>query len=210
MRKFRQISGSILRFPDNGGSDYTEIERDGTIAFRGGASAWDDIQFQISSGRVSAANFPDWATFTTNTSEYAFDVNDFIDLGAVEMLHWWKEGTVIHPHLHLTLRAANSSGANRFAKFSVVLAYAKADTVWTQATIGGELTIPTGTAELTNMKLTLDTIDFAGLTINTQVKARITRVAATGGTEYADHIFITQLGIHAEKDTVGSRNVTTK
>lgn len=188
----------------------TEVEASGSIKYNGTAQFWDDIQFRISSGRVSAANFPDWVTFTPNTSEYAFDVNDYIDLGAEEIPHWCKEEVTGHPHLHITTKGANSSGANRFAKFSVVLSYAKTDTVWTETTVGGELTIPDGTSALFATKLSLDTCDFGGIAINTQIKARVKRIAATGGTEYADHIFITQLGVHAEKDRPGSREITTK
>ena len=35
-------------------------------------------------------------------------------------------------------------------------------------------------------------------------------IAATSGTEYADSIFITQVGVHIEEDALGSRTEGTK
>jgi len=194
---------------DNAGNN-TEIESDGTLKFNGDATVWDDIQFQISTGKVPAANFPTWEAFTTNTSEYSFTVDDHIALGANEMAHWWKEGTAAHVHMHVANKTANTSGADRFAKFTVYFAYAGIDTVWTETSVTAELTIPDTTAALNHFKLDLGSVDMTGLTIGTQVKIAVKRIAATGGTEYADNTFITQIGIHAEADTVGSRQITTK
>jgi len=39
---------------------------------------------------------------------------------------------------------------------------------------------------------------------------RVKRIAATGGTEYAGSIFLTQAGVHLEADTVGSRTELVK
>ena len=174
-------------------------------------SVWDDIQFSISSGRVAAANYPDWdSTFTTNTGEYKFDVNDYIDLGSQEMAHWWKEGTVVYPHIHTALDGANSSGGSYYAKFTVYFAYADEGTVWTETTDTIEIEIPDGTADLTHLFGSGTGFDLTGCTIGTQIKVRLKRIAATSGDEYPNHIFVTQCGIHAEKNTLGSRQVGTK
>lgn len=173
-------------------------------------SVWEDIQFAVSTGKVPAANYPDYDTFTTNTKEYKFDVDDYIDLAANECPHWWKEGTTVYPHLHTTLNGANSTGSNRYVKFTLYIAYAKDNAVWTETTSTVEITIPTGTADMTNLFGTGTSVSLAGQTIGTQIKVRVKRIAATAGTEYANHIFVTQCGIHAEKDTMGSRQVGTK
>jgi hypothetical protein len=95
-------------------------------------SVWNDIQFNISSGRTAASNFPDWEPFTANTSEYQFDVDDYIDLGAQEMMHDWKEGTSIYPHIHVATDSANSTGSSRYAKFTIYIAYADENNVFTE------------------------------------------------------------------------------
>lgn len=197
------------RFPLTG-DHYSQFESDGTLKFNGDATVWDDIQFAISSGKVPAANFPDLDTFTTNTKEYNFDVGDYIDIQAAEINHWWKEGTVVVPHLHITLGVSNASGSNRYAKYTVYIAYADTEAVWVETSFTAELTIPTGSSAMLNTKLSLGNWDLVGKHIGAQMKARVQRIAATGGTEYPNHTFITQLGIHAEKDTEGSRGTTTK
>lgn len=171
---------------------------------------WDDIQFPTSGAKVPAANFPTWEAFTPNTSEYSFAVNDYLDLSANEMAHWWKEGTDVRIHLHSTTKAANVSGSNQYAKYTVWVSYADVDAVWTETSVTAELTIPTATAALTHKLLSVGVISLPGLKIGTQVKIRVKRIAATGGTEYPGNIFVTQIGVHAEKDTMGSRTVGTK
>ncbi len=46
--------------------------------------------------------------------------------------------------------------------------------------------------------------------LESEIKMRVSRIEATGGTEYAGNIFLTQAGIHFEHDTIGSRAETTK
>jgi hypothetical protein len=170
----------------------------------------DDIQFQVSSGRVPAANNPSFDAFTTNTKEFNFAVDDFLYLDANEMDHWWQQGTPVNVHVHVTNETANSTGSDRYAKFTVYFAYAGDGDVWTETSVSGEWTIPTGTSAKTQKYLVLGSVDLSGKLIGTQIKATVKRIAATGGTEKADGIFITQVGVHALKDTMGSRQEITK
>ena len=83
--------------------------------------------------------------------------------------------------------------------------------VWAEPAVNtGEYTIANGTAALTHYFLDLGDITLTNNLIGTQIKIRIKRIAATGGTEYADSVFITQVGIHFEQNTLGSRQETTK
>lgn len=191
-------------------TDNTTFETDGTLKFNGDATIWEDMQFQISSGKVGVANNPTWEAFTANTSAYSFDVDDYIDLGANEPSHGWKEGSAGSVHIHMANKTAQSAGADRFAKFTVYLAFADINEAWTETSVTAEWTIPDGTVALNHRKLYMGDLALTNNLIGTQIKARVKRIAATGGTEYADNVFITQIGIHFEQDTVGSREVTTK
>lgn len=191
-------------------ADNTTFETDGTLVFNGEATVWDDMQFDISSGKVGAVNNPTWEAFTTNTSAYSFAVNDYIDLGANEPPHGWKEGTTGSVHIHIANKTAQSTGADRYAKFTVYLSYADVNEIWTETSLTAELTIPTGTAALKHWLLPMGDLVLTDNLIGTQIKARVKRIAATGGTEYASSMFVTQVGIHFELDTVGSREVSTK
>ena len=181
-------------------------------------AVYEDVQFPVSSAKVPAANYPAWETFTTNTNEYSFAVNDYIDTPASEVPHQWVEGTAGDVHLHITLKGAQNTGSNKYAKFSIQFAlsdHTQAGTkVWTEPTaLTAELTIPTGTAALTGMYLDIGDLTLTGYKIGTQIKARIKRIASTGGggtNEYSGSIFITQLGVHMQRNTLGSRQETVK
>ena len=173
-------------------------------------TVWDDIQFTISGAKVPAANYPTWETFTTNTNEYSFAVNDYLDCGANEPSHGWKEGTSGSVHLHLAIKTLQNSGANRYAKFTVYVTSATVGGVFTETSVTAEYTIPNNTAALTHYLLSLGTVTFTNYLIGSQMKIRIKRIAATGGTEYASNVFVTQGGIHVEQDTIGSRQIAVK
>jgi hypothetical protein len=172
-------------------------------------SVYDDLQFQVSNAKVTPNNLlPSWEAFTTNTSEYAFSVNEEVDTQANEIPHWWKEGTAGHAHIHITTKGVPAQ--EQKARFTVTFAYADINEVWVESAKTAELTIPISTVTLTNFYLDLGDLTFTNYLVGAQVKCRIKRVAKTaGGTEYAGDIFITQVGIHLEKSRLGSRNETT-
>lgn len=193
-----------------GSSGRTKFEADGTLVFEDDATVWNDLQFSISAGKVPPANAPTWAALTTNTGEWGFDVDELMDLESNEVPHGWSEGTAGHFHLHLSIPSGNSSGSSQYVKVTCFIAYVNASGVWTETSLTAEKEIPDGSSALQNFKLGLGDVDFSGLTIGTQVKCRIKRIAATTGTEYPSDVFFHQVGAHLENDTAGSRTETTK
>jgi len=173
-------------------------------------SVYDDLQFQVSYAKVNPANTaPSWETFTATTSEYAFSIDDEADTAANELPHWWKEGTTGNAHLHITTKGVPAE--EQKAQFTVTFAYADTNEVWVEQALTAEKVIPISTTALTNLYLDLGDLTFTNYLVGAQVKCRIKRVAKTaGGTEYAGDIFITQVGIHLSKDTLGSRQETVK
>ena len=168
-------------------------------------TVWEDLQFSVSGAKVPAANAPTWEALTANHKAYSFDVNDYKDQEENELPHWWKEGTDGKVHIHTATKTANATGNDRFAKYTVYIAYENASNIWVEVSLTAELTIPDGTSAKQGFKLSMGTITLTGLNLGTQIGCRIERIAATGGTEYADNMFITQVGIHLEVDTMGSR-----
>ena len=189
-------------------TNHTKIDTAGHMTFNGTATVWNDLQFQVSSAKVPASNFPNWEAFTTNTYEYAFDVDEYAYLMANELHHGWKEGTAANVHLHITNKTAQETApngdTNQYAKFTVYIAYADTDEAWQETSLTAELTIPTGTSALTNFYLDMGDLTLTNYLLGAQIKCTVKRIAATGGTEYADSTFITQVGIHLEEDAVGS------
>lgn len=188
-----------------------KIATNGELTLEGTATVWDDMQFPIGAGKVPAVNAPTWEALTTNTSEYSFAVNDYIDVQAAEPRHAWKEGSTADVHLHIAIKTAQNTGANRYAKFTVYMAIADANGTWSEiGPFTAEKTIPTGTAALTHYLMDMGDATLTGYHIGMQLKARIKRIAATGGTEYADNVFVTQVGMHHELDALGSKSEYTK
>jgi hypothetical protein len=168
---------------------------------------WEDIQFHMSTGLAIGGSTPTWAPLTTNVYAYKFGVNDGIEAEFQELNHKWKEGGTGHFHLHLVIDVAQSTGSDRFAKFNAYVAFANAGTgVYGETTLTAELTIPTGSAAKQEFYLDMGDIAFTSRTIGTQVGVTVERIAATGGTEYADDVFVTQCGAHIEQIRIGSRS----
>ena len=210
----REVQESSLTLDDSGNlsknTDDLDLDCGANKTLRLVQEVWEDLQFSVSGAKVPAANAPTWEALTVNHKAYSFDVNDYKDQEANELPHWWKEGTDGKVHIHTTTKIANATGNDRFAKYTVYIAHMNASNVWVEASLTAELTIPNGTVAKQGFKLLMGTLTLTGLTLGTQIGCRIERITATGGTEYADNMFITQVGIHLEKDTMGSRQEVIK
>jgi hypothetical protein len=174
-------------------------------------SVWEDIQFPIEAGKVPAANYPTYEAFTSaNIESFAFSVDDKIQLSSNEPPHGWVEGTLGYAHVHFAIKTEQATGENRFVKFELIFAYSDYNGTWVeQSAITQEETIPTATAALKSFLTSFtSTVTLTGLHVGSQIKCRVRRIAATGGTEYADDVYITQVGVHVEKTRIGSRTVS--
>jgi hypothetical protein len=172
--------------------------------------AYEDIQFPTEPGKVPAANYPTYENFTSaNIEAYAFSVNDKLQLSANEPPHGWDEGTLGYAHVHFCLKTAQTSGANQYVKTELIFAYADYNGVWVeQAAITQEETIPTASAQWKSFLTSFaSTVTLTGLHVGSQIKCRVRRIAATGGTEYADDVYISQVGVHVAKVRIGSRTL---
>lgn len=186
------------------------VDEDYGIKLYGDSTVYNDLQFTISSGKVPAANYPTWETFTTNTNEFSFAVNDYIDMDANEVPHSWLLESSGDVHLHVTTKAANSTGGNVYAKFTVYVSSCYTGSTWTETSFTQELTIPNGTSALQLFYLDMGNLTLTSYTLETEIKVRVKRIAATSGTEYPGNIFITQAGIHLQDDSMGSRDENSK
>ena len=193
-------------------SNSTEFESDGTVKFNGGATVYNDIIAPVASGRVSAVNQPTWTAFTTNTSAYTFAINDYIDLGTVEIPHSYKNGSPIEIHIH---GASNGNDTtDRTIAFQIFYTYAifpssGSATFTTESSVTSSYTISANSGDKKAFYISVGTITDANMTFGTQFKMRIKRVS-TAGTPPTNNPFLGQVGIHYESDTIGSRTINTK
>jgi len=194
------------------GANYTAIEPDGTMIYRGTATVWDDVNTGVAAAKLPAANYPAWAAFTTNTNAYTFALNDYVDMSTIEIPHSYKEGTNLEVHLHIATNGTNNA-TERKVKYIVYYTWCVPDNganqFITESSIQAELTIPANQADKSGYYISIGTITGTNIKIGTQLKTRLKRIASTG-TEPASDPFVGQLGVHFEKDTEGSRLVTSK
>jgi len=205
-----RVSNGVTKI--GGADNYLEIESDGTIKEVGTGTTFEDLNFAIAAAKTPPANTPTWATFTANTNAYTFAINDYADMGTVEIPHRYKEGTDLEVHLHIATNGANNATARK-VKYVVYYTYGVPDNGLNQfiseASLTAELTIPANQADKSAFYLSMGTITGTNLKIGTQLKMRIKRIAGTG-TEPINDPFLGQVGVHFESDTQGSRSINAK
>ena len=175
---------------------------------------FDDVNASISSGKVGASNSPSWSSFIGNLYEYTFAVNDYIDLGAVELPHSYKEGSNFEIHVHSATNGLDVT--DRGIKWEIEYAIqndnysAGIGTAWSAATVvSAETTIPANTPNRSGVYTSVATITGTGIKMGAHIKMRLRRIASTG-TAPTNNPFAIQVGIHYELDTLGSRTTTAK
>lgn len=197
-----------------GPTDYSEFEADGTLKMNGEATVWDDLVLPLDFAKVPAANAPNWESFVGNLKKFAYQVNDFQEF-TTELLHGYKTGSTLEFHIHGALNATLAAG-DETVKFEIEYSIADMDAVDSlgdvfpaTTTISQEITIPDGAADLTNIYISIGTDSTASFEIGATIAGRVRRIASSGS-ELVGNIFLTQVGIHYEQDTIGSRAITTK
>jgi|GEM_PF-3422920 len=206
---------SELRLSANAdATNYLAVEADGTIEFNGTSTVWNDIVLPLDSAKVPAANAPNWESFVGNLNAYAYEVNDYQEFTS-ELLHGYKTGSDLEFHIHGALNAA-LAGGDETVKFEIEYSIADmdpsdglGDVFPATTTINSEFTVPNGTADLTNIYISIGTDSTGSFGMGATIKGRLRRIASSG-TDLVGDIFVTQVGIHYEIDTVGSRQITTK
>ena len=202
---------------DGGTTDYSQFEADGTLIFNGAATVFNDLVLPLDSARVPASNAPNWESFVGNLNAFAYQVNDFQEF-TTEMIHGYKEGSDFSFHIHGALNALTAQEEKVRFEIEYSIADVNQSTGFGDVFPDGsgslliaELVVPNATADLTHIFIVVG-VDSAGtFGIDATIKGRIRRIAKTaGGNELTGDIFVTQVGVHYENDTVGSRVIGTK
>lgn len=125
--------------------------------------------------------------------------------GTLEILHDYKEGSDIIPHIHW---CPTTTGAGD-VKWQLEYSWANGGgTITTSTTISATATVSGTVAN--EQRLNFPTITGTGKTIGSRFVYRLFRDPADGADTYAADAGAFDFGIHYLMDTVGSRQVTTK
>lgn len=206
----RFLGDGTIRFGDIS-TNYTEFETDGTIEFIGTATVFDDLPPSPIIAAKLGSTAPTLTTFVTDIEQYTFDAtNDYV-IGATEITHKWKEGTIIVPHIHWATNGSEGTAKGvqwqlKFTVGDITEAFSG------QTTTVVDATIPASTPDRTHYMTDFDTtIDGANLRVNAYICWRLERVGtAHGNGEPAANPFGLAVGFHVEMDTMGSRTISTK
>ncbi len=196
-----------------GATDYSHFEADGTYVMKGAATVFNDLVVPLSSARVPAANAPTWSSFVGNLNAYTYGLNDFQEF-STELAHSYKDAALIEFHVHGAVNGSNVD--DRTMKFEVEYSIADippengfGDVFPATTTLNGELTIPASTTDLTGFTIDIGDDVTGNFVQGAIVKGRVRRIASTG-TEPTGDPFLTEVGLHIESDTIGTRTSTSK
>lgn len=190
--------------------DMTYFERDGTMRMIGNATSWNDINVSaLALG--SGASEPDKVNVASSSIKaYAFNgTTATVDElhGSLEILHDWKEGSVIFPHIHWA--PTTSSGGN--VKWQFEYLWTSRNDVATSS-ITETLVMPAGGIAWREMVVHIPTngIDGTGKGIGSRLQFRIFRDPGDAADTYAADAILLDVGVHYERDTIGSRETIAK
>jgi hypothetical protein len=190
------------------GTDNTTVESDGTLKFNGAATNWNDINkslLPLSTG----ANVP--SIIAVNGATYikvrAFNgVGTLNELGeGCEVLHDYKEGTDIQPHLHW----APTTAAAGNVKWQLAYMWVERNGTYGSETVISVTTAAAGVA-WQEQRVDFPAISGVGHTIGSRFQFVLFRNPADVADTYAADAAAFDFGLHYERDTIGSRQITAK
>ncbi len=200
-----------------GATNHSKFEADSTLVFKGAATVFNDLVLPLDSAKVPASNAPNWESFVGNLNAFAYQVNDFQEF-TTEMIHGYKEGSDFAFHIHGALNALTAQEEK--VRFEIEYSIADANQLTgfgdvfpdgSGSLLIAELVVPDATADLTHIFIVVGVDNAGTFAIDATIKGRIRRIAkSAGGNELTGNIFLTQVGLHYEIDTVGSRTISTK
>jgi hypothetical protein len=172
---------------------------------------WDDFPPTPIVAAKLGSTAPTLAAFVTDVEQYTFDASNDYVIGATEIIHTWKEGTIIYPHIHWATNGTNAT--DRGVKWQLKWTVGDATEAFSaQVTSVIDVTIPSATADRTHLVSDFGTtLDGTNLKIGAYICWRLARIAtAHANGASANDPFAIAIGFHAQMDTMGSRGVYAK
>ena len=166
------------------------------MTFHGKATVWEDLNFAPTSAGGPTATKPDNVTinnvfyveFTSSNNQKCGD--------AKEIPHKYKLGSILHPHMHVFLKAGESAGATGV---TFTLYYSLRTLT---GTVTGNVTMTATSAQLSasGHKVDIEGAEIAG---SSELGAQLTlALYRTGGN--AGDVVVMTYGVHYEIDSAGS------
>ncbi len=186
----------------------TSFEADGSMVHTGEATVWDDINVSMLPP-TTAASVPDIIAFNGDASLVCYGFHGTTTAvhklaSSLEILHGYKEGSDIHFHLHWY--PDNATAGN--IKWKLVYTWFNPGTVPAASTLVTAVVAAPGVAW--KEQTTAFTISGAGMKMGSRFVFELQRDPADASDTYTGRGAVSDMGIHYEKDTEGSRTIFTK
>ena len=189
------------------GTNQTTFEADGSMKFEGAATVWNDINLSIGSLRAGASAPGTWTIPGTGIILSTFGGADPQQdaYGSLEILHDYKEGSDIVPHIHWSPTTTGAGDVVWQLEYSWVNG---GGTVTSSTTI--IVTVAANGVVAKEQRSSFPTISGTGKTIGSRFLFHLFRNSAHISDTYGSDAAALDFGIHYERDTTGSRQITTK
>lgn len=177
-------------------------EQDGFLT----SIVYDDINLPaVALGKGASAPDTETILASGNIIAYCFDGGVTLEqvYGSFEMVHTYKEGTDLLPHLHWMATTADAGNVTWFLEYSVITPSGSSTVTTinaTSATTGAWKEVFTG----------FSNINGTNLTIGNQVVFRLYRNPTAPLDNYGYDAALLSVGIHHQIDSIGSRQPTIK
>lgn len=166
-------------------------------------NGWDDLNFPALSLAKSANLAPSQSVIFASGSiegllfNGATQVNEVY--GSGEVLHSYKQGSDLYPHVHWMASTADAGNVTWFLEYTI----ADANAVYS-APITISVTQATTSAAWVHRLAEFPAINGTGLTIGAQIAFRLYRNATTPTDTYTANAALLSFGIHYQINSVGS------
>lgn len=194
-----------------GASDYSKFETDGTLAFVGNATVWDDMMTGGLAVKPTGTGDPVLTNFSGGLYLYKFTdeavaANEKQVQFTIQLAHSYKEGSDITVHVHFI--PEDNAGGN--CRWGLEYLWANVDGTMAGSTIYVDANC--GTATFPCHKLgSFAAISGSGKTISSMLVCRLFRNSSHANDTYnSKSVYLLAADAHFEKDTVGSRAILTK
>lgn len=190
-------------FGENENTGYTDIEADGTIRFYLAATPWIDLDIDLMQSALGASA-PDIGTVGAGTIKHLL----FDGISTTEDVHGHKEINhdikldVLKPHLHWIPTTTDSGNVKWNLTYSIT----------NNGDSDSETTISVVTAAPGAVQSTFSAfpdIDVSSFTAGAQFSFRLFRDPTDGDDTYAHDVATKSLGLHAERQSLGTRTTIT-
>lgn len=178
-----------------------------TLKLQDTATVWDDMQVNISLGRVPASNAPSWTTYNFGVAGglafavLGFGINEYLDF-TIQSSHSMQLNTVMDTHIHYVTPTNDSGKRIKFQLDAVAAAVNTTFAVPTGSPYSAEIVLGAASAS-THGLLEIGELAAVNSSVSTIYLCRLTRISASAN-DYGSDVYVTYIDCHYEKDSLGS------